>query len=332
MSADVAESHVEVSVADAITDDAAPPAPPEETSAVEAPTEEPAKTEAPAPEPTEEEKAEAAKQAEVNRRWKIVEAAKRQQLEASRVIERAKQREDRAIQYESRLQSKERELAHREQRLSRFEKGIADHDLGVLQEFGYSYEKLTRHQLEANTPEGIAKQAIARAEALERREHERQQHQRLQDQIQETRRNADTLVRIVDESAAEFPDLYEWAPERIAHEGIQVRDALYQRDGRMPTYDDVLSILSTRAKQEVATREQRKARLQQTPAVTQQQVPKVAASTNGQTAARPQAPTIAQASAKPTPKPAHEMSESEWEEWATDQLRQAKRGASAKTT
>src|SRR5262249_39410107 len=89
------------------------------------------------------------------------------------------------------------------------------------------------------------------------------EQERAHPQVAETRNVAQTLVRIVDESADEWPDLYAWPPERVAQEGIALRDAYQRKTGRMPTYDTVLSRLQAQAKAEAQASLRRQSAIQQ---------------------------------------------------------------------
>jgi hypothetical protein len=244
--------------------EAAPDAPTEETpSEGEAPAEGEGEAEGdPKPEVAKTEKPEDAKQ-----KWKAVEAAKKEQIKLSGMRRELAHREQRIQQFEQHLDTRTKDLDARESRVQRLEKALSSRDLGELVDLGFDYEGFTRRELERSTPDGRAKLALEEAQRirdeLEKKDKDRDARERAQAQIQETRRIAHRLVELVDESADEMPDLYQWAPERIANEGIELRDLFVQRYGKHPTYEQVMTELQRRAKAEADVRTQRVTTLEQ---------------------------------------------------------------------
>lgn len=199
--------------------------------------------------------------------WKAVEIAKKEQLRIARQRGEISVREEKIAQREQHHESQVQrmnawatEVQRREHEVVAFQRAISEGDIETLErKYGLSYEKLTRNALEARDP-------AARLERVERaaqeREQREQQHHVQQAQVAQTRHDAQQLVTITEEYATEFPNLYGWKPERIAYEGIAVRDAL-MRQGHRPTYDYVLSILERTAKTERDHDSQRRTALEQ---------------------------------------------------------------------
>ena len=208
---------------------------------------------------------------EEQRHWRQVELAKREQIKVARAREELKRDVDRVQQYEQRLTSqfeaRTRDLAVRESRVKPLEDALQRRDLSSLQALGFDFAQFARESMEANTPEGIARRTQARVEQLEKERREeaqrRETESRQQAAIHATRRDAQTLVAMVEEAPNECPELYAWAPERVAAEGIAIRDALARQHRAMPTYDQVLAELARRARAEASVMQQRTTTLQQ---------------------------------------------------------------------
>ncbi len=200
-------------------------------------------------------------------KWKAVEAAKKEQIKLASARRQLAQRENQVRSYEQHLETRAKDLDAREARVQRLETALQSRDLGTLVDLGFDYEAFTRAELERSTPEGRAKLAMEEAkrlrEDIEKKDREREERAKAERQIAETRAVAQNLVAIVDDGAAEFPDLFEWPPERIAQEGIGLRDAYFAQTGRMPTYAMVLNELQRRAKAEADVITQRRTTLQQ---------------------------------------------------------------------
>lgn len=243
---------------------------PTELAPSDAPAEENGTTEAEGQKP-EEEKPEPEKTPEQQRAWRQVEAAKREQIKVAKAREELKRDVDRVQQYEQRLtasyQQRTRDLDARESRVKPLEDALQRRDLSSLQALGFDFAAFARESMEANTPEGIAKRALERADKLEKeRAEERKQaeeRERQQASIRATRQDAQNLVAMVEEQPDACPELYAWAPERVAQEGIAVRDAYARQTGRMPTYEMVLNELAKRARAEASVQQKRQTSLQQ---------------------------------------------------------------------
>lgn len=276
-------------------------------------------------EETAEQKAAREKDAEVGKRFQLVEQAKREHLKAvkrnAELDARAEQLSRLEEQYRSGLAQMQQQQAY----FARLREGIQKGDVEVLKEFGYDYADLTRRQIEADSPAALARQALERQERLE-------QQIAQERAVNETRQVAQNLVQYVEDAPEEFPELYEWPPERIASEGIAARDYFRRSTGRMPTYDQVLKLLHRRASAEAEERKARAARLaQKREAATTKQSPKAATNGNGHQAARPQTPTLSNGVASAKGAPARQMTEAEIDEWALAELRRLSGGGSARS-
>ncbi len=219
------------------------------------------KTEETAPEKTPEEQ----------RHWRQVELAKREQIKVARAREELKRDVDRVQQYEQRLTSqfeaRTRDLDVRESRVKPLEDALQRRDLSSLQALGFDFAAFARESMEANTPEGIARRAQSRVEQLEKERIEDRQQAEARARhaaiIQAQRHDAQTLVEMVEGAPDECPELFAWAPERVAAEGIAIRDSFARQHRRMPTYDQVLAELARRARAEASVMQQRTTTLQQ---------------------------------------------------------------------
>lgn len=206
--------------------------------------------------------------------WKQVAAAKREQVRVAQARQKLEQDAERVRSYEAeleqratQLQSRVQELDTREQRLRPLEEALESRDLHALIALGFDYDAFTRENIDANTPAGVARRALEENRKLRERldadKKAQEDREKQQAQIAETRHIAQTLVQIVDESAEQLPELYEWTPERIAQEGLELRAAFFRRNRRPPTYEQVVNELSRRAKAEADVRTQRTTALQQ---------------------------------------------------------------------
>lgn len=194
------------------------------------------------------------------RTWKAVEAAKKAQLQVARARTEVAQREQRIVQHEQHLQSRAQQLAQREASVAKLERALQSHDLDSLLELGFDYEKATRRRLEDADPQ-------ARLNKLERdikeRDAENERQRVTQAQVQETRTVAERLVTFVEDGAEQYPELYAWTPDRVANEGLEIRDAYARKFRSMPTYAQVLGELQRRAKAEADAATQRRTTLEQ---------------------------------------------------------------------
>lgn len=244
-----------------------------ETSTEETTTETPAdgdKSEAEGDKPEEKKaddekaKAEAAEKA---KGWQQVEAAKKAQVQVAAARKRLEQDVERVRSYETQLVAREKNLDVREQRVSRLEQALQSHDLTTLIELGFDYEAATRRALEDSDPNArIARLERERKEEQERAKKEREEADKrtaAQRAVEQTRIEAQNIVRFVEDAPEEFPELFLWQPDRIAQEGIAFRDAYVARFGQKPSYDQVLSALQKTAKAEADAAEQRRTTLQQ---------------------------------------------------------------------
>lgn len=204
---------------------------------------------------------------EAQRAWRQVEAAKKEQVKVARARQALEQDVQRVRAYESQLDTRAADLDARESRLKPLEDALRNHDLQALVDLGFDYDGFTRSRLDANTPEGIARRALEEnkklREQLEADKKAAEERDKAQRQIAEMRHVATTLVQLVEDDPTDYPDLYAWAPEKIAEEGILTRDAFFRANKRMPNYGEVLTILQKRAKGDADVRTQRTSALQQ---------------------------------------------------------------------
>lgn len=305
---------------------------------------------APPKEETPEEKA-ARERQEKTATWKTVEAAKKQHIQNVRLGEQLKTERAKVVEqtqrlqaYEGQLQRQSAQIQEQGRQIHGLTRALAEGDASaVLVTLGRlrgvspdeAYRQLTRAALEAGTPEGIARKSTNEVERLRRELEQRDQQAAARAQVAATRQEASRLVQLVEEHADEFPELFEWPPERVAAEGIAVRDELL-RGGYRVTFDIVLKELSQRAKSEAEQAQARRSKRTQQAAnggarSNGQQSQKAATNGNGQQADRPQAPnapTNLQAAKKATPPP--NLTEEQLDEWCLGELRKLP-GGSAKT-
>lgn len=276
--------------------------------------------------PAEEAKKVDLKEDEVKNRFKLVEAAKREQVKTVQLKKEAESLLQKASHIDRQLSARSSQLDAREAKVAKLEKAIADKDIDALKEIGFDYVDLTKDHLRRGTPEYIAEQAMKKADALQKELTEeraqRDSQSKFQAHVQETRQVQENLVRFVDENEKDFPELAEWPADRIAEEGIALRDAFYREHRRMPVYDQVLEHLSAKAKREVAART---ARLQKrqglAPSDSKQGTP-------GQQAIRPNgAPTLSGKDAATRATPPRELTEAELDEQCLAMLRPVFGGA-----
>lgn len=208
-----------------------------------------------------------AKADEQQRTWKAVEAAKKAQVQVAQAKRELAREVERVQDFARTLEAREQGLAQREAHVTKLERALQSRDLEALVELGFDYDGYTRRYLERQSPEGATRAANERIEKLEREIRERDQkveaEARAARQVQETRQVAQSLVELVEDSPEECPELYAWAPERIAQEGIALRDAFFRKNGRMPTYDHVLGQLQKTARDEARVANERAAKLRQ---------------------------------------------------------------------
>lgn len=187
--------------------------------------------------------------------WKAVEIAKREQLKIAEQRRGLEAREQQIVEREQRfnaqiqrLQSFEGQLRQRAAFYEGFERALEDGDIETLQsKYKLNYETLTRHAIENGDPGVRAQREVER---LRKEREEETRRATAQAQIQETRAIAHRLVQFVEESAEDFPELAAWTPQRIAREGIDLRDEMMRR-GVNPSYDYVMQELQKAAKAEV---------------------------------------------------------------------------------
>lgn len=211
---------------------------------------------------------------EQQRAWAQVAAAKKAQVQVAQARAKLEQDAERVRTYEAQLEQRAQQLETQQRQLDQVQARVRPlldalerRDLNALVALGFDYDAFTREQISANTPEAIAKRVLEDnrklREQLEKDKTEREQREQQQRQVTETREIANKLVEIVDTSADEFPELYQWAPERIAQEGLEIRAAVYRAQRQMPTYGFVLNELQKRAKAEADISTQRRTALEQ---------------------------------------------------------------------
>lgn len=204
---------------------------------------------------------------EKGKAWKAVEAAKKEQVKVARARQELGREVERVQDFARTLEAREQTIAQREARVSRLESALQSRDLGALVELGFDYDGYTRQWMERQSPDAAAKAALDEArklrEEIAERDRKAEQQALSQAQVQETRRVAQQLVEIVDEEPTECPELFAWAPERIAQEGIALRDQIFRETRRMPTYAVVIERLQAKARAEASVAKEREARLRQ---------------------------------------------------------------------
>lgn len=258
-------------------------------------------------------KEEREKQELIAKRWKVVEAAKKEHLRVA-----AKQKELDAAT--SKLEQERQQFALQQQQhasmvqqaqhvLNRIAHIRANPTIEGLRELGFDYMKLTTEMVEANTPEAIAKAAQAETQRIrEEREQERQQ-------IAINRRDADRLVQHAEDNEDLYPELVNMSPERIAQKGIALRDKHLQEHGRYPTYQWVIEQIHEEAKARAAKRAGGATKSETTQASTNGTAPRATGATGK--------PTLGNAAATTRATPPREKTEAEIDDWALAELRTA---------
>jgi hypothetical protein len=308
-----------------VSTDAPPPAPGEASESDPAPEIEegvqPDKAKETAAQKAEREKAE-----QIASRWKLVEKAKAEHIRVA-----ARERELTAST--QRLEQERQQFAlHQQQHASLVKEaqGILDKIASVranpsiqgLRELGFDYMTLTTQMVEANTPEAIARAA---AEETRQLREQIQQQQRQAHISAENRRDAQKLVAHVEENEELYPDLATYPPEKIAEDGIEIRDQHWREFKRPPTYQWVVEKMQEKAK---AFEDARKARAAKRAGGTTSETTQASTNGNGPRATGPTGkPTLGNAAATTRATPPREMTEAEKDAWAIEQLRSLKQGA-----
>lgn len=257
-------------------------------------------------------------QKQLQQRFKMIEAAKREQLKNAQLQRQIQQQHQQLTYHSQQMKFREEQLSAREAQIAKLERAMQTKDIEALGELGFNYIDFTKHHLEKTTPEyqikllqqKLEQQEQQRAEELRRY----QQSQQAESQIAEIRTIAQNVVNIVDNIAEEVPELYEWPPERIMQEAVTVRDEIIRRHQRVPTYNEVIEILAADAKREAGIRSERVAK-RKTPSSSENK------SGNGQQAGRPGAPTLTNASTGTRAAPPRQRTEAELDEELKAQLR-----------
>jgi hypothetical protein len=152
-------------------------------------------------------------------------------------------------------------------RVKPFQEALERKDLASLQALGFDFATLAREAMEANTPEGIARRTQAELDKIKADQKKRlddaAEQQRRQQTIEATRRDAQLIVQVVESDPHACPELYAWSPERVADEGIKIRDAFFRRDKRWPNAGMIIAVLEKRARDEAAVQQTRTTALQQ---------------------------------------------------------------------
>jgi hypothetical protein len=273
---------------------------------------------------------------EKERNWAQVAAAKKAQVQVAQARQKLEHDVSRVRAYEGELQQREQRIEHgvrqlqeREARLRPLEEALASRDLNKLISLGFDYDAYTREALVANTPEGIARRAQEETkklrEQLEAKDRQALQAEQHRQQVQETRSVAQKLVELVDGGADDYPELYVWAPERIAQEGLELRDHYYRQHGRAPTFGVVLDALQKRAKQEAEVHTQRSSALKQRKSANPSDAGSAGKVDAKGASGSPGTPALTNATANQRATPPREQTEAEIEEWCLQQLRGLKR-------
>lgn len=303
--------------------DATPPAPDDVSEPGSAPVDEEIAPVVPTGKETPAQKAEREKTEQIASRWKLVEKAKAEHIRVAareRELTASTQRlEQERQQFALERQQHGRVVQEAQSILDVIARVRTNPTIQGLRELGFDYTALTTQMVEANTPEAIAR--AAQEETRQLREQIQQQERRAH-VTAENRRDAQKLVAHVEENEELYPDLATYPPEKIAEDGIEIRDQHWREFKRPPTYQWVVEKMQEKAK---AFEDARKARAAKRAGGTTSEAT-TQASTNG---TGPRAtgptgkPTLGNAAATTRATPPRQPTEQEIDDWALSELRGA---------
>lgn len=305
--------------------DGTPPAEGEGESAVDsAPVEEEPAEDAivvPPKAETAEQKAQREKDEQIAGRWKLVEKAKAEHIRVA-----ARQKELDAST--AKLDQERQQFALERQthaRVVQEAQGIvelvqqvrANPTIQGLRRLGFDYSQLTTEMVEAGTPEALARAAHEEARRLRE---EIQQRDRSTASAAANRNDAQRLVAHVEQNEELYPDLATYPPEKIAEDGLALRDQHLQQHKRYPSFQWVIEQLQEKAK---AFEDSRKARAAKRAGGTpSEEASQASVNGNGRQANRPTGkPSIGNAAVTSRASAPRQPTEAEIDEWALSQLR-----------
>lgn len=207
-------------------------------------------------EATEEEAAPAPTPEEQRRAARLEAAARAEQAAAARRAERriasqAEQAIAQARQEYARVEQEKAALAAEKAELERRREAIKKGGLSGLHELGFDLESMAKEELEKGSPDYLAKQAMARAEAAEAKLQEfiaAQQRQVQQQQLQAQRQQETSgLVAYLESAAAEHPHASVMPPEWAVETADAFARAYAARHNDLPSFAQVAAELDRRA-------------------------------------------------------------------------------------
>lgn len=276
-----------------------------------------------------EQKAEKEKEARRTARVTAAEEAERK-AEAIRK-ERAEQRaaQERADRIAARERALDAEIARSKamnDELQRKLHAVSSGGPDALKALGLDYPTLTKKYLEEQDPEAIARAAIARTEALERqiRERDARDQQRVAEQQAEQQRRA--FVELAYDNAEEFPHAATAAPRLLRTLADEAATEYFAEFGSYPNFAALLPRVDEKARrehEEVKQRSAKRARPGSEPSDGATATRDT--TTNGQDARPPANRTLDSARAGTKATPRRQMTPEEEDEWALEQLRQARK-------
>lgn len=280
------------------------------------------------PEPTPEEAEKAARRdARLKAADEAERAAEARRAERRKQVE-AQEREQRILARERAAEEAIRTVQQQAQEVAALRERILGGGPEALEAIGTSFDKLTHQYLEANTPEAIAKRALERAEALERKlEDERKAaalERRREMQAREVQASRERFEAFLDGNAADFPHAADMAPSLLHREAADIAVAYAKEFGSDIDFPSLAVRLDERARilqEEAQTRRAKRAPSSTTPS--DGAPPHPQATPPGQSASRPAPRTLPNAVAGTRATPKRPMTDAEIDEWALAELRQA---------
>lgn len=193
---------------------------------------------------------------EQRRAARLEAAARAEQAAAARRAERriasqAEQAIAQARQEYARVEQEKAALAAEKAELERRREAIKKGGLSGLHELGFDLESMAKEELEKGSPDYLAKQAIARAEAAEKQLQEyiaSQQRQQQQQQLQAQRQQeTEGLVSYLESAAAQHPHASVMPPEWVVETADAFARAYVARHNDLPSFAQVSAELDRRA-------------------------------------------------------------------------------------
>lgn len=213
----------------------------------------------------------------------------------------------------------------REELYARVRAGQAHPD-ELLRDFGTTYADMTRQMLEANTPEGIAKAAMAEMKSLraqldaEKAATSNAQHTAAVNQA------LTSFSGFLEDQSEEFPNAYDMPEGTIRASVLRISADYRATNGEDPTFEYLAQRLDEEAKELHSEIEKRRALRAQRKKPSDSGTPSPQASTpNGQTATRPGTRTLTSADAATRATTKRPMTDEEIDEWALEELNRSMR-------